>query len=738
MLQHCKYVEQFGFGKILVMQVRQLPIRRRARIGRLVAMLGYILAIACVLLGLVSALVTPDAYKFLTVSSILEGLANLDSLISAICDYVVKWFFGIGFVWPTLVLTGVLCALGSLLQRTRAVMQESKKDAAIGKSHAFIERPINSNSEDLLGFSSTANYIASALLHGPSGESQVIAITGPWGSGKSSMISLIKNFLNESERQLRPHIIEFRPWLVRENSHMATALFNELISALGSLATHGKQQRVTATLARESLLRFVKLLELGGNPAKFSTLFGMPEPPDWMDPIIAWSNKIVGDKVMSLDDAKTAAINHLHDLKTPIICVVDDLDRLTPQELIEVLRLVRTVVDLPNVTYILSFDLSIVTKNVGIGLGADEQSGSKYIDKIIQFNIEVPKPDKHILEMEYVREIREHCKLLNIDDRGYLENLKLLRLSDIFETPRSLRKSVLYSKFAIQAIGNQVNILDLCWLSVLGALFPTLHRLISIYIDFCIRHDQSEGDFSTKIYNIAHCIQTEVSSVPARFQLIDHICMLLPGPLAAYLESSTMKSEVGKAFPNDVHFAHARSVKSIHYARIYFSLSNGPRVLDNSKAVGVVTALTHNRVLAKNMLLGAFHSFSEADGAAIIVQFVDLCMNEACKHGVFMANYFADLLIEVHSFCSASISEWNMRLRDKDVARVLLIFIDMLAPQDVDRLVSRMREIYDSQASLSIKKYFFMNAEFKLTDEKRFLQLEALRELAIEIRESSI
>jgi len=57
-----------------------------------------------------------------------------------------------------------------------------------------------------------------------------------------------------------------------------------------------------------------------------------------------------------LSERKEKLATSLRDLGHRIIITIDDVDRLEPAEVLEVLRLVRAVADLPNVIYLLCYN----------------------------------------------------------------------------------------------------------------------------------------------------------------------------------------------------------------------------------------------------------------------------------------------------------------------------------------------------------------------------------------------
>lgn len=88
-------------------------------------------------------------------------------------------------------------------------------------------RPITSFAGDLLGRSEFAESLALAIKGWTGNDSLVIALYGPWGSGKSS----IKNMALESLRKSKgecPYIVEFNPWQWAGQEQLAEAFFQEI------------------------------------------------------------------------------------------------------------------------------------------------------------------------------------------------------------------------------------------------------------------------------------------------------------------------------------------------------------------------------------------------------------------------------------------------------------------------------------------------------------------------------
>ena len=111
-------------------------------------------------------------------------------------------------------------------------MENDSKETK-GKKHQFsADRPIGSIEEDLLGRVPFAKSLASAIKGWQGNESLVVAMYGPWGSGKSSVKNMVLQTLRLAETNC-PLIIEFNPWQWSGQNQLAEAFFQEIGLVLG-------------------------------------------------------------------------------------------------------------------------------------------------------------------------------------------------------------------------------------------------------------------------------------------------------------------------------------------------------------------------------------------------------------------------------------------------------------------------------------------------------------------------
>ena len=108
---------------------------------------------------------------------------------------------------------------------------------------------------------------------------------------------------------------------------------------------------------------------------------------DWQAQLVAAPKQVANLRTGSASAQRHAIRSSLGKHAQRIVVLIDDLDRLDPHEVGEVLRLVKLVADLPGVVHVLSYDRPRVERALDT-LGSDD--GNAYLQKIVQASIGVP------------------------------------------------------------------------------------------------------------------------------------------------------------------------------------------------------------------------------------------------------------------------------------------------------------------------------------------------------------
>jgi predicted KAP-like P-loop ATPase len=96
------------------------------------------------------------------------------------------------------------------------------------------DSPITDPKDDQFGIDNFAKAIAKAIEKLAVPDGTVIALTGPWGSGKSSAVNLMRYYLKAIEENEELKTIVFNPWWYSDEPALTRAFFQHLYAGLGS------------------------------------------------------------------------------------------------------------------------------------------------------------------------------------------------------------------------------------------------------------------------------------------------------------------------------------------------------------------------------------------------------------------------------------------------------------------------------------------------------------------------
>lgn len=110
--------------------------------------------------------------------------------------------------------------------------------------HIAGDRALKPGEIDRLGFRDIAGRIAGALVDHASDSGIVVGLNGSWGSGKSSLLTLIEEELQKLPTEKRPTVISFKPWLVGNRDALLWPLrFWRLANASGTASSRLQRHR---------------------------------------------------------------------------------------------------------------------------------------------------------------------------------------------------------------------------------------------------------------------------------------------------------------------------------------------------------------------------------------------------------------------------------------------------------------------------------------------------------------
>ncbi|MFC8453691.1 P-loop NTPase fold protein [Kitasatospora sp. NPDC057223] len=320
---------------------------------------------------------------------------------------------------------------------------------------------------DLLGHQRYADHAVQLLRDvREQSESGVLALIGPWGSGKSSVLKMVLRRLREAQ-PASWSVAELNPWLYSDLDSLTAALFSEIRTALPKGARW--------SVARETIRDFgVSVSPLG----KVGSLFGF----DLSDAVKGVAERIGGDT--STSAAKTAAAEALREVDRPVLVVMDDLDRLTPDELLLVFKLVRLVGNLPNVYYLISFDERTLLDVLGRSalVGGERHRASEFLEKIVQVRLDLP-----VFRERDASKLVERClaallgKLqlsLTAAEEQRFARAYVNYLQDRLLTPRAVKRLFGQVAASLGTLAGEVDLVDFLLVTFLRTSEPGVYRFL--------------------------------------------------------------------------------------------------------------------------------------------------------------------------------------------------------------------------------------------------------------------
>ena len=211
-----------------------------------------------------------------------------------------------------------------------------------------------------------------------------VALQGDWGSGKTSLMNLIKEQLDSSTCAT----VWFNTWQYAQFNLSDTLALSMMSHFIDRLSLPDSSAGKTA----KALLGLARAVAVGG-----ASVIGHGDTIKTVITELESSKTNTSDPTQALESLKKRLGEIVEEKATKqevekIVVFIDDIDRLVPIKAIELLEALKIFLDIPRCVYIIACDYSVVATGLKskFGVADGELKGKSFFDKIIQVPFKMP------------------------------------------------------------------------------------------------------------------------------------------------------------------------------------------------------------------------------------------------------------------------------------------------------------------------------------------------------------
>ena len=429
------------------------------------------------------------------------------------------------------------------------------------------DMPINGIAEDKLNRGKFASDLAKAILSRDTPEGLVVGMYGKWGSGKTSVVNMAVEqlvLLSESMNQ-KIVLMRFNPWLCADPKQLISQFFKQLSSVIKEqYPEHPHLKNICGYMDS-----YADAYDFAGTLAQVANL-------PIIGAILKISSKRSADKAKKKNDnlqgIKDEINGNLKKHKLRLVITIDDIDRLSNDEIVSVFQLVKSLADFPFTTYLLAFDREIVIKALTIVQNGD---GEEYLEKIIQAPFELPAANTNdiceiflgklnVLLSDVTEEKWDIDHWIDMFHYGVRHYLDTIRAANRYINTLSL-------KYA--SVKDEVNVIDLIGLTCLQVFEPNAYSILPMHKDeLCGSSNGMNSDRYVR-ENAESSLNAIINTIPEKRRTYAQNILVSLFPGIKYKTNRFINSAVGNRYTPWQDVAISNGISNKNSFNRYFSLT---------------------------------------------------------------------------------------------------------------------------------------------------------------------
>jgi hypothetical protein len=242
--------------------------------------------------------------------------------------------------------------------------------------------------EDCLGFSSYVESLAEVCLE-PDIAPLTIGIFGSWGSGKTSLMQMLRQRIDEQPPKDGEKVVTlwFNAWRYEGKEEIQSALIHSILGRLSQDVTLTEDIKNTLSKLKDgaSVLKLAKVITK-------SAITLTPDFDGFLDCFKDESAKVV-ETMEGFEKDFEKFLNQVHVAR--LVVLVDDLDRCSSEKVIEAFETIKLFLNTPATTFVVGADAPKIEQAIGTVYQVAEATrptyARDYLEKIVQLPFSIPE-----------------------------------------------------------------------------------------------------------------------------------------------------------------------------------------------------------------------------------------------------------------------------------------------------------------------------------------------------------
>lgn len=236
--------------------------------------------------------------------------------------------------------------------------------------------------QDCLGFATNIEVLARCCTN-KALSPLTLGIFGRWGSGKTSLMKMLKKRIEEASSPERVLTLWFNAWRYEGRDEAQSALIHAIVRRISDNRTLGDEAKdlLKQIVAGASVMKLAKFITK-------SAITMTPDLEGFLNCFSDESRKLAetmegfeGDFEKLLRQVEVDAV----------VVFIDDLDRCSSDKVVETFETIKLFLNTPQCTFVIGADPKRIEDAVGEVYGANHKTRRDYLEKIVQLPFQIPE-----------------------------------------------------------------------------------------------------------------------------------------------------------------------------------------------------------------------------------------------------------------------------------------------------------------------------------------------------------